>query len=123
MLCNPACTILLSTMTSSGANLPFILPLKTDKLETGFQIQLLRILEGRPVSIGDLVATVEPEPGVGNVFFVRFFEGDAILGENIPAEPNARLKRALDYLPDVPVIMSTLKPAIISAVKKSLTPP
>lgn len=30
----------------------------------GLQIQLLRILEGRAVSIGDLVATVEPEPGV-----------------------------------------------------------
>ncbi len=61
--------------------------------------------------------------GQGNVFFVRFFEGDTILGENVPTDPTARLKRALDYLPDVPVIMSTLKPAIISAVKKSLTPP
>jgi hypothetical protein len=58
--------------------------------------------------------------GQGNVFFVRFFEGDAIIGENVPTEPTARLKRALDYLPDVPVIMNTLKPAIIKAVKSSV---
>jgi hypothetical protein len=28
-----------STITSSGRNMPFILPLKTDKLDTGFQVE------------------------------------------------------------------------------------
>ena len=39
------------------------------------QMSLLRVKNGYPVSVGDIVATVEDEPQVGNILMVRFFEG------------------------------------------------
>ena len=39
------------------------------------QMSLLRVKDGFPVSVGDIVATVEDEPTVGNILMVRFFEG------------------------------------------------
>ena len=74
-----------ATLTSSGQNMPFALPIKTDKLEEGFQVNvqqirhvpeigkcqrsstakntlqmsLLRIKDGTPVSVGDIVGSVE----------------------------------------------------------------
>eukprot|EP00878_Enallax_costatus_P018082 GHUV01019024.1.p1 GENE.GHUV01019024.1~~GHUV01019024.1.p1 ORF type:complete len:155 (+),score=23.22 GHUV01019024.1:147-611(+) len=54
-----------ATLTQSGKNFPFVLPLQADKLPAGFQISLLkRGKTGGFGSAGDLVATVEEEPGV-----------------------------------------------------------
>ena len=39
------------------------------------QMSLLRVKDGYPVSVGDIVATVEDEPQVGKIMMVRFFEG------------------------------------------------
>ena len=39
------------------------------------QMSLLRVRNGYPVSVGDIVATVEDEPTVGKILMVRFFEG------------------------------------------------
>ncbi len=42
------------------------------------QISCLRsVAKGTFASAGDVVATVEPVAGQGNVFFVRFFAGSA----------------------------------------------
>lgn len=52
-----------STMIQSGKNLPFALPLKTDRLPGGFQISLLRRGDdGAFDSCADLVACVEATP-------------------------------------------------------------
>lgn len=55
-----------ATLTQSGANLPFVAPLKADKLPTGFQISMLRRSDKTRSfgSIGDVVATVEEQEGV-----------------------------------------------------------
>ncbi|KAK9827402.1 hypothetical protein WJX81_008293 [Elliptochloris bilobata] len=101
-----------ATVTHSGQNMPFALPFRTDPLPNGFQLSLLRIdAGGRPVSVGDLRAEVEPEPGAGEddrVLFVRFYEGEASFmdRERPPqfASERERLKAALAGLVDVPTV-------------------
>ena len=55
-----------ATMTQSGSNLPFVSPLRADKLPNGFQISML-MKSNKTKSFGsaaDLVATVEQQDGV-----------------------------------------------------------
>lgn len=48
-----------STLTSSGQNLPFALPLQADKTENGFNISFLRNKQGEIVRIAKIESTVE----------------------------------------------------------------
>jgi hypothetical protein len=71
-----------ATMTQSGANYPFVLPLMVDKIPNGFQISMLKAMP-KPVggfsSAGDIQATVEGGDQNKNVLFIRFYEGPASL--------------------------------------------
>lgn len=111
-----------STLTSSGQNMPFALPIKADKLDNGFQMSLLRIKDGRPMSVGDIVANVEQVDEMGDVLFVRFFEGPASgIDRQGPAPSNSqeRLQKNAEALIDVPIIMQTMKVAIQKAVAQN----
>ncbi|KAL0028787.1 hypothetical protein WJX79_007632 [Trebouxia sp. C0005] len=111
-----------STLTSSGQNMPFALPIKADKLENGFQMSLLRIKDGRPMSVGDIVANVEQVDEKGDVLFVRFFEGPAAGIDRqgpAPSNPRERLQKNAEALIDVPIIMQTMKVAIQKAVAQN----
>lgn len=109
-----------STLTQSGGNLPFILPLKADKIPSGFQISLLkRIPDVGFDSAGDIVATVEDVPGQGNILFIRFYEGPASSTDRrVPpsADVGERLDATIKALPDVDVIVQTMPAAIRKAV-------
>jgi hypothetical protein len=48
-----------STLTSSGQNLPFILPLQTDRTPDGFDISFLRLVSGIPSRTAKICCTVE----------------------------------------------------------------
>lgn len=109
-----------ATLSQSGANYPTILPLKVDKLESGFVISLLKrmgsVSEGTFDSAGDIQASVEPEPTSGkNVLFVRFYEGPASLGGRELPQGADRLDAILDGLPDVGTIMGTMPSALVKA--------
>ena len=56
--------------------MPFVLPLKTDPVEGGFQISFCNLRDEGLVSVGDIVGTVEEVKDTGDVFFVRFYLGD-----------------------------------------------
>jgi len=109
-----------ATLTQSGANYPFVLPLKADRLPTGFQISLLkRGKDGGFDSAADLVGTVEDVSSVGPVFFIRLFEGPVAQDDRrTPASGNddERLDTLIRGLVDVDTIMSTLPNAIRNAV-------
>ena len=61
-----ACLLREPAGSTQSLDLSLMLPL---------QMSLLRVKDGFPVSVGDIVATVEDEPTVGNILMVRFFEG------------------------------------------------
>lgn len=110
-----------ATLTTSGRNLPFALPLKCDKVADGFTISLLRVAGGGNVmSVADLVASVETAPGGGDVLMVRLYEGEgaAAVGMGGPkgAPAEQRLEALLSGLIDVPQIMQTMPLAIKQAV-------
>ncbi|CAK0739242.1 hypothetical protein CVIRNUC_001149 [Coccomyxa viridis] len=112
-----------STLTYQGRNMPFALPFRTDPLDTGFVLSLLRInSSGRPVSIGDITTTVEEEPDVGNVVFVRFYEAEGSGMDRRtppPADKYKKLKASADACVDIPTIMASLPVAIKNAAKQS----
>ncbi|KAK9837675.1 hypothetical protein WJX74_002772 [Apatococcus lobatus] len=104
-----------SSLTSSGRNMPFSLPIKTTHTQEGFEMSLLRIFDGEAKSVGDIIVTVEDEPQKGSVLFARFFEGDASFADrsrNIPSDPMKRVQEASSGLVDVPIIMQTMRDAI-----------
>ena len=49
-----------STLTVSGANMPFTLPLAADLNDDGFDISFLRVIEKKPVRLARIACTVEP---------------------------------------------------------------
>lgn len=111
-----------ATLTSSGQNMPFALPIKADKLDKGFQMSLLRIKEGQPMSVGDIVANVEQVDDKGDVLFVRFFEGPASGIDRRgppPSNPKERVQKNAEALIDIPIIMQTMKVAIQKAVAQN----
>jgi len=106
-----------ASLTSNGRNLPLALPLRADKTDDGFLLQLLRV--GRDdgvVSVGDIVVAVEPVESAGNVLFVRFYEGE---GANAIYKSNGDLPRLLQSLVDVPLIVNTMPQAIRRAVMQA----
>ncbi|KAK9815433.1 hypothetical protein WJX72_003642 [[Myrmecia] bisecta] len=112
-----------NTLTTSGQNMPFALPIRTDKTGNGFQMSLLRMRDRDFVSVGDLVASVEQE-SIGNVLYVRFFEGEGSGMDRQTAastDVRERLKINLSGLVDIPLIMDTMRAAIPKAVAQSRT--
>jgi len=98
-----------------------ILPVKTDRLPTGFKMSLLKaVTKGNFDSAADIEAIVEEENGEP-VLFVRFYEGPAAMadrrGGQIPTDAEARLDLILQGLPDVPTLMQTMPRAIRKAVQ------
>lgn len=111
-----------STITSSGQNMPFALPLRTRQIKNGFEIGLLRIRDGSPVAVGSIQATVEDIVGTGDVMFVRFVEGEGaamVRNKPLPSDSQERLKIVLESLVDVPLIMGSMKTAIRQCVSQS----
>lgn len=115
-----------STLTQNGANLPFISPLRADKLPTGFQISMLRRSDKTKSfgSAGDIIATVEQQDGVGSVLMVRFYEGEVAQDNKAdgwvpPADPMERLEVVLAGCKDVDTIMANMPQAIRIAAKTS----
>jgi len=103
-----------ASLTSNGRNLPLALPLRTDRTDDGFQLQLLRVAaDNQVVSVGDIVVAVEPVDSVGNVLFVRFYEGVA---SNAIYKSNGNLQQLLQSLVDVPLILNTMPQAIRLAI-------
>jgi len=88
-----------NTLTSSGANLPFVLPQRVDRLPGGFEMAFIRLDDdtNEPYSVGELRAEVEPiNDGKAHALIVRGC-GD------------------MDRLVDVPLIMQSMVPAIRKA--------
>ncbi|WIA19188.1 hypothetical protein OEZ85_003833 [Tetradesmus obliquus] len=114
-----------ATMTQSGANFPFVLPIQVDKIQSppGFQMSLLRRgKNGGFGSAGDIVGTVEDAPGVGKVLMIRFYEGPTAQDSRItppPTDPEERLEVVLKSMPDVDTLMATMPRAIRAAVAVS----
>ncbi|KXZ56952.1 hypothetical protein GPECTOR_1g859 [Gonium pectorale] len=111
-----------ATLTQSGANFPFILPVKADKYDDGFKISLLKKMPaGNFDSAGEIQGTIEDIPGKGSVFMIRFFEGPAGLVDRRtapPTDPQQRLSVVIDSLVDVETIMNTLPSALRNGVAK-----
>eukprot|EP00892_Ulva_mutabilis_P003540 jgi/Ulvmu1/1558/UM110_0021.1 len=102
-----------STLTSSGQNMPFALPLKADKLPSGFAISFLRVVNG-VISIIAKVECVVEDVGEDSVFFARFKAGEDPFpdGRVPPGDSQKRLEVLLDTVVDVPIIMNTMAKAI-----------
>mmetsp|Transcript_18564 Transcript_18564/g.47564 ORF Transcript_18564/g.47564 Transcript_18564/m.47564 type:complete len:190 (+) Transcript_18564:148-717(+) len=113
-----------ATLTTSGQNMPFVLPMKTDKLEDGFVISMCNLQDqGGLISVGDIQGTVEEVAGVGNVFFVRFYLGDGCEADaSIAAKTTSdeKLKLAVQKLVDVDTIMNTMPNAIKNTCKMAM---
>lgn len=106
-----------SSLTSNGRNMPLALPLRTDRSGDGFVMQLLRVTDfGGTVSVGDIVVAVEPVKAVGNVLFVRFYEG---IGAREIYKSDGDLDKLMAALVDVPMIVNTMPQAIKLAVIQS----
>jgi len=115
-----------ATLTASGANYPFALPLQVDRLPTGFKISMLKaVTKGQFGSAADIEATVEEVAGEGSVLFVRFYAGPAADADRkagaAPADPTARLEALISGLVDVDTIMQTMPRAIRKAVQIAST--
>lgn len=48
-----------ATLTSSGQNMPFALPIQADKLPAGFTLSFLRVISGRISTVGMIECQVE----------------------------------------------------------------
>ena len=124
-----------SSITTNGRNMPLSLPLRVDRNDSadelaGVTMSLLRVLGGAgsaPVSVADLVVSIEEAPGASNgVLMVRLFEGPGAAaarapGAKVPSDVKERIEKVLlPSLPDVDVIMTTMKNAIGVAAQVSL---
>lgn len=124
-----------SSITSYGRNLPLSLPLKVDRNDEGDELagvtmSLLRVLGeagSPPVSVADLVLSIEDVPSADNgVLMVRLYEGEGAAaarapGTKVPSDVKERIEKVLlPSLPDVDVIMTTMKNAIGVAAQVSL---
>lgn len=107
-----------ATLTQNGKNLPFVLPLRVDRLKDGgFQLGLLRRGEGGAFAPAlEIVGTVETVEEVGRVLFMRLYEGEAAFaGRPYNGPPEDRLEAVIQGHPDVDTIMGTMVPAIRKA--------
>lgn len=94
-----------NTLTTSGQNLPFVLPQRVDPLPTGFCMAFLQSGEepGTFVSVGEIVAQVEDVESGGRALMVR--------GTGKVAEKGV--------LVDVPAVMQTMPGAIKRSIVAS----
>mmetsp|Transcript_6411 Transcript_6411/g.11092 ORF Transcript_6411/g.11092 Transcript_6411/m.11092 type:complete len:174 (-) Transcript_6411:345-866(-) len=91
-----------ASLTTNGANMPFALPQKVDRTPDGFKLSFLSSNANNEfVSIGDIVAEVEPLEGDENALVVLFY-GDY-------SEKNKK------SLVDIPMVMQTMPGAIKTA--------
>ncbi|KAG2489604.1 hypothetical protein HYH03_011884 [Edaphochlamys debaryana] len=101
-----------ATVTQSGANYPFVMPMKVDKYDTGFKVALLKqTAAGNFDAAAEIQGTLEEVPGKGTVVFFRFFEGpaaSAMRSSPPPADPKQRLSAVIDALPDVDTLMGSM---------------
>ncbi|KAI8472816.1 MAG: hypothetical protein J3K34DRAFT_502386 [Monoraphidium minutum] len=109
-----------ATLTQNGANLPFVLPLRVDRLEDGgFQVGLLRRGDGGAFGAAvEITGTVEDVDGVGRVLFMRMFEGPAAFAGREykgSSKEDDRLEAVISSHPDVTTIMATMEGAIRKA--------
>ena len=121
-----------ASITQSGRNMPLSLPLRVDRGGDGETVtmSLLRVLGeagSPPVSVADLVLSIEEDPAAPNgVLMVRLFEGPGAAaarapGAKVPGDARERIEKVLlPSLPDVDVIMTTMKNAIGVAAQVSL---
>jgi|TARA_B100001113_G_scaffold221176_1_gene181368 hypothetical protein len=96
-----------TTLTTSGQNMPFVLPQKVDKTKTGFEMDFLKSNPKDPgsfVSVGTIEAKVEEIEDGAKILFIRGY-GDV----RIPKK-----------LVDVPIVMQTMPNAIKRAIKVSM---
>lgn len=96
-----------TTLTTSGQNMPFVLPQKVDKTKTGFEMDFLKSNPKDPgsfVSVGTIEAKVEEIEDGAKILFIRGY-GDV----RIPQK-----------LVDVPIVMQTMPNAIKRAIKVSM---
>lgn len=115
--------------------MPLSLPLKVDRNDrddelAGVTMSLLRVLGEAgtpPVSVADLVLSIEDAPAADNgVLFVWLYEGPGAAaarapGTKVPGDVQERIEKVLlPSLPDVDVIMTTMKNAIGVAAQVSL---
>jgi len=92
-----------TTLTTSGQNMPFVLPQKVDKTETGFEMDFLKSNPNDPgsfVSVGTIEAKVEDIEDGSKILFLRGY-GDV---------------RVPKKLVDVPIVMQTMPNAIKRAI-------
>lgn len=123
-----------ASITQNGRNMPLSLPLRVDRDGAGegetVTMSLLRVLGeagSPPVSVADLVLSIEDDPSATNgVLMVRLFEGPGAAaarapGAKVPSDARERIEKVLlPSLPDVDVIMTTMKNAIGVAAQVSL---
>ena len=123
-----------ASITQNGRNMPLSLPLRVDRSgddEDGeLPLSLLRVLGdagSAPVSVADLVLSIEEDPSASNgVLMVRLYEGAGAAaartpGAKVPSDARERIEKVLlPSLPDVDVIMTTMKNAIGVAAQVSL---
>eukprot|EP00192_Tetraselmis_astigmatica_P020552 CAMPEP_0117668586 /NCGR_PEP_ID=MMETSP0804-20121206/11636_1 /TAXON_ID=1074897 /ORGANISM="Tetraselmis astigmatica, Strain CCMP880" /LENGTH=185 /DNA_ID=CAMNT_0005476503 /DNA_START=84 /DNA_END=641 /DNA_ORIENTATION=+ len=112
-----------ATLTTSGQNMPFVLPLKTDRVDAGFQISMCAMKDQALASVGDLVGTVEEVQDVGNVYFVRFYMGVAAAEDPSIlsiSDDQKRLESTLERLIDANTIMQTMPNAIKNCAKMAM---
>ena len=96
-----------TTLTTSGQNMPFVLPQKVDKTKTGFEMDFLKSNPKDPgsfVSVGTIEAKVEEIEDGAKILFIQGY-GDV----RIPKK-----------LVDVPIVMQTMPNAIKRAIKVSM---
>jgi len=96
-----------TTLTTSGQNMPFVLPQKIDKTETGFEMDFLKSNPNDPgsfVSVGTIEAKVEEIDDGSKILFLRGY-GDV---------------RVPKKLVDVPIVMQTMPNAIKRAITVSM---
>lgn len=108
-------------------NLPFACPLKTTRVDGGFDIVFLKqALNKEFMSVGEIKVRVEAV-GSDKVLFVRFQPGDSKFstGERQDglALSDEETKKALDILVDIPLIMGTMKDAIKKSAVASTQKP
>jgi hypothetical protein len=87
-----------ATLNQNGRNLPFVLPLKVDRLpDGGFSLGLLRRGgDGAFASAVDIIGCVESVDGAGRVLFLRMFEGPAAFaGRTWAGKPEDRLEAVI----------------------------
>jgi hypothetical protein len=124
-----------ASITQNGRNMPLSLPLHVDRAGAGegetVTMSLLRVLGeagSPPVSVADLVLSIEDDPSATNgvLVVVRLFEGPGAAaarapGAKVPSDARERIEKVLlPSLPDVDVIMTTMKNAIGVAAQVSL---